>query len=187
MAINAAKTSLTKATYILGDTIQWLADLAPDSIHAVVTDPPYGLREYEDKDYKKLRSGRGGVWRIPPILCSPTRGVERNCTASVSKLQRFMRQIVRAALPLGIGIVYDRFAGSGSTLAAAESQGLHSIGTDRDPVRRRNVHICVDVIHAFDSVPVSLVDGLHAKLSGGVLPAPGNAVRRSPPVSASSW
>ena len=55
-----------KATYILGDTIKWLADLPPHSIHAVVTDPPYGLLEYEEKDHKKLRSGRGGVWRIPP-------------------------------------------------------------------------------------------------------------------------
>ena len=31
------------ATYVLGDAIQWLADLPPNSIHAVVTDPPYGL------------------------------------------------------------------------------------------------------------------------------------------------
>ena len=54
------------ATYVLGDTIKWLADLPANSIHAVVTDPPYGLLEYEEKDHKKLRSGRGGVWRIPP-------------------------------------------------------------------------------------------------------------------------
>jgi len=43
-----------------------------------------------------------------------------------------MRQVVRAALPLGIGIVYDPFAGSSSTLAAAEANGYLSIGTDRD-------------------------------------------------------
>ena len=42
-----------------------------------------------------------------------------------------MRQIVRAALPLGIGIIYDPFAGSGSTLAAAEAVGYCAVGTDR--------------------------------------------------------
>jgi site-specific DNA-methyltransferase (adenine-specific) len=39
---------------------------------------------------------------------------------------------VRAALPLGIGILYDPFAGSASALAAAEAVGYRSLGTDRD-------------------------------------------------------
>ena len=43
-----------------------------------------------------------------------------------------MRHIVRASLPLGAGIVYDPFAGSGSTLAAAEAVGYRSVGTDHD-------------------------------------------------------
>lgn len=38
-----------KATYVLGDAIQWLAELPANSIHAVVTDPPYGVIEYDDK------------------------------------------------------------------------------------------------------------------------------------------
>jgi|TARA_B100001105_G_C22400368_1_gene449076 DNA modification methylase len=263
------------ATYVLADAVQWLAELPPNSIHAVVTDPPYGVTEYEDKNHDKLKQGRGGVWRIPPsfdgakrrplprftvltqdeitalqsffgalayglqralvpgghifiasnpllstltfhafqraglekrgelirlvqtfrggdrpkgaekefsdvsmmarscwepwgifrkpftgtaaenlrrwgvgglrrisedepfkdvITCSPTRGLEREIAPHPSlKPQRFMRQVVRASLPLGIGIVYDPFAGSGSTLAAAEANGYHAIGTDRDP------------------------------------------------------
>jgi DNA modification methylase len=48
------------------------------------------------------------------------------------KPQRFLRQVVRAALPLGQGVVYDPFAGSGSTLAAAEAIGYAAIGTERD-------------------------------------------------------
>jgi DNA modification methylase len=264
-----------RATYILGDTINWLSDLPANSIHAIVTDPPYGLIEYDEKNHKKLRAGRGGVWRIPPsfdganrqplprftvlsadeitalhgffsaaafgmlralvpgghvfiasnpllstmtfhalqsagfekrgefirlvqtlrggdkpkgaekefpgvsvmprscwepwgifrkpcegtiaenlrvwgtgglcrtsrqeplkdvIQCSPTRGEEKKIAPHPSlKPQRFLRQIVRAALPLGVGIIYDPFAGSGSTLAAAEALGFHSVGTDRDP------------------------------------------------------
>lgn len=262
------------ASYVLAEAVQWLADLPPNSIHAVVTDPPYGVTEYADKNHKKLKQGRGGVWRIPPsfdganrrplprftvltndeiavlqsffgslacglaralvpgghifvasnpllstltfhafqraglekrgelirlvqtlrggdrpkgaeeefsdvsmmarscwepwgifrkpyigtaaenlrqwgtgglrrisadepfkdvITCSPTRGSEREIAPHPSlKPQRFMRQVVRAALPLGIGIVYDPFAGSGSTLAAAQANGYHAIGTDRD-------------------------------------------------------
>ncbi len=48
------------------DALEWLGRAAPNSIQAVVTDPPYGLLEYSEKEQKKLRRGRGGVWRIPP-------------------------------------------------------------------------------------------------------------------------
>jgi site-specific DNA-methyltransferase (adenine-specific) len=49
-----------------GDCFDWLACQPPASIHAVVTDPPYGLVEYQPDEQRKLRAGRGGVWRIPP-------------------------------------------------------------------------------------------------------------------------
>ena len=69
------------------------------------------------------------------IPCSPTRGREKEIAPHPSlKPQRFLRQVVRGVLPLGIGIVYDPFAGSGSTLAAAEAIGYRAIGTDRDSV-----------------------------------------------------
>lgn len=48
------------------DCFQWLAGAEPNSIHAVVTDPPYGLVEFHPEQQEKLRNGRGGVWRIPP-------------------------------------------------------------------------------------------------------------------------
>lgn len=35
-------------TYVLAETIQWLVCLPPNSIHAIVTDPPYGVLEYEE-------------------------------------------------------------------------------------------------------------------------------------------
>lgn len=47
------------------------------------------------------------------------------------KPQSFLRQLVRAVLPLGTGIVADPFMGSGSTIAAAESLGYSSVGVER--------------------------------------------------------
>jgi len=262
-----------RVTLVHDDAIHFLSELPANSIHAVVTDPPYGLIEYDDANLGKMRSGSGGVWRIPPafdgaaraplprftvlsaeeverlhnffgavaygalralapgghliiasnpllssmcfyafqkagfekrgevirqvqtlrggdrpkgaekefsdvtvmprscfepwgvfrkpcdgtvaanlrkwgtgglrrlspdeplkdiIPCSPTRGREREIAPHPSlKPQRFMRQIVRASLPLGVGIVCDPFAGSGSTLAAAEALGYRAIGVDR--------------------------------------------------------
>ena len=48
------------------DGLDWLRARDEHSVHAVVTDPPYGLIEYTDEEQDKLRKGRGGVWRIPP-------------------------------------------------------------------------------------------------------------------------
>jgi len=48
------------------DCLHWLSRRPPLSIHAVVTDPPYGMVEYKPHEQAKLRNGKGGVWRIPP-------------------------------------------------------------------------------------------------------------------------
>lgn len=256
------------------DCFEWLRYAPPRSIHAVVTDPPYGLVEYSDRQMGKLRSGNGGVWRIPPsfdgnirsplprfttlsdgdlenirhffedlglllykalvpggnaifasnplvqhyvadalskaglevrgaivrcvmtmrggdrpknaheefsgvsvmprsmwepwlvfrrplqgrvqdnlrmwktggfrrpspekpfgdlIQSRPASRAERAVAPHPSlKPQPFLRQIVRAALPLGEGVILDPFAGSGSTLAAALTQGYSSIGIESD-------------------------------------------------------
>jgi DNA modification methylase len=51
-----------------GDGFEWLAKAAPNSVHAVVTDPPYGLVEYTERELEKRRKARGGVWRMPPAF-----------------------------------------------------------------------------------------------------------------------
>ncbi len=56
------------------DCMAWLTRQAPNTFHAVVTDPPYGLVEYTSKEQGKLRQGKGGVWRLPPAFD----GVERS-------------------------------------------------------------------------------------------------------------
>jgi len=259
----------------MGDALLWLVGRADNSVHAIVTDPPYGLKEYSEPEKQKLRSGRGGVWRIPPsfdgckrrplprftvldetdratlraffvdfakqamralvpgghiviatnpllshlvymplmeagfekrgeiirlvqtlrggdrpknahdefndvsvmprsgwepwglfrkpcegrvqdnlrkwgtgglrrisendpfsdvIRSSPTRREERAIAPHPSlKPQAFMRQVVRAALPLGKGVILDPFMGAGSTIAAATAVGYDSIGVEFDP------------------------------------------------------
>lgn len=53
---------------IHADCFDWLRLVPENSIHAVVTDPPYGVKEYEADQLEKRGNGRGGVWRIPPSL-----------------------------------------------------------------------------------------------------------------------
>ena len=50
------------------DCFDWLRECPAQSLHAVCTDPPYGLLEFTGKEVSKLRAGRGGVWRLPPTI-----------------------------------------------------------------------------------------------------------------------
>lgn len=271
---NFTERKIGKATLVRGNCFDWLKTRAANSVHAVVTDPPYGLVEYTDVETSKLRKGKGGVWRIPPdfdgnkraplprfttlrehdrralreffaefatallrvtvpganvviasnpllahvvaeamtagglemrgqivrlvmtmrggdrpknahdefsdvsvmprsmfepwivlrhpldgrvqdnlrkwktggfrrisdaqpfgdvIRSHPTTAAERKLAPHPSlKPQALMRQLVRASLPLGRGVVLDPFCGAGSTLAAANALGYSSIGIERD-------------------------------------------------------
>ena len=55
------------------DCFSWIERQPKNSIHAVVTDPPYGLYEYTEEQQTKLRLRKGGVWRIPPSFDGSTR------------------------------------------------------------------------------------------------------------------
>ena len=50
------------------DCVEWLRRQPADSIEAICTDPPYGLVEFSKEELAKLRTGRGGIWRIPPKI-----------------------------------------------------------------------------------------------------------------------
>jgi DNA modification methylase len=63
------ETSIGKARLVRADCFEWLKAAKERSIHAIVTDPPYGMVEYTDKEQRKLRNGdKGGIWRIPPAF-----------------------------------------------------------------------------------------------------------------------
>jgi len=78
--VGPAKVSISSQSIAIGDAVlhhadclTWLSGQEPHKFAAVVTDPPYGLVEYTSKEQSKLRSGRGGVWRIPPSFDGHTR------------------------------------------------------------------------------------------------------------------
>jgi site-specific DNA-methyltransferase (adenine-specific) len=275
---------------VQADAFDWLAKAKRRSIHAVVTDPPYGLVEYHPRELAKMKKARGGIWRIPPsfdgcqrsplprftvltdtdraglrtffqrfaevvfpvlvpgahlfiatnplvshlvyepmiaagfekrgelvrlvytlrggdrpknaheefadvtvmpkscyepwgifrkpcegrvqdnlrtwktgglrrisgaepfkdlIESSPARGLERDVAPHPSlKPQRFLRQLVRAVLPLGEGVILDPFMGSGSTVAAASACSLRSIGLEVSPEYYRMAEKAVPILAA---------------------------------------
>ena len=55
-----------QSAIIHADCFEWLRRLPENTIHAIVTDPPYGVKEYETEQIAKRASGQGGMWRIPP-------------------------------------------------------------------------------------------------------------------------
>ena len=89
------------------------------------------LRKWKTGGFRRLTQSKpfGDV-----IRSSPTPRLERQIAPHPSlKPQAFLRQIVRAALPIAEGVILDPFAGSGSTLAAANAVGYPSIGIESDP------------------------------------------------------
>lgn len=76
----------------LTDCFDWLRCQREASIHAVVTDPPFGLVEYEGDQLRKRETGKGGIWRIPPELD----GVQRKPLPRFTVLkQRDLENLVR--------------------------------------------------------------------------------------------
>ncbi|HEY2397251.1 MAG TPA: DNA methyltransferase [Rudaea sp.] len=95
----------------------------------------------EGRVQDNLRRWNTGGFRRPSkdkpfgdvLQSAPTNRAERELAPHPSlKPQTFLRTVVRGVLPLGIGTVLDPFAGSGSTLAAAEYVGYTSIGLEKD-------------------------------------------------------
>ncbi len=77
-----------RSTMLLSDCMDWLAAQNDASVHAIVTDPPYGLVEYSENEQSKLRNGKGGVWRIPPSFDGNRRSpIPRFTTLTEHQLQ----------------------------------------------------------------------------------------------------
>ena len=92
-----------QSTLYHDDCFSWIARQEDCSIHAVVTDPPYGLYEYTEEQQSKLRSGKGGVWRIPPSFDGSARSPLPRFTTLDSQqlieLREYFSAWARALLP----------------------------------------------------------------------------------------
>lgn len=93
-----------KALVLQADCMDWLRTRELRSVHAVVTDPPYGLHEYSEEQQEKLRNGKGGVWRIPPsfdgVRRSPLPRFTVLTKAELKELEDFFYLWARALTPV---------------------------------------------------------------------------------------
>lgn len=92
------------ALLVHDECLNWLRAREPSSIHAVVTDPPYGLFEYSPEQQEKLRNGKGGVWRIPPSFDGAKRSPLPRFTvlrpADLRNLEEFFFDWARLLVPV---------------------------------------------------------------------------------------
>ncbi|PSR21556.1 MAG: DNA methylase [Sulfobacillus thermosulfidooxidans] len=81
---------------ILADCFEWLQSIPESSIHSIVTDPPYGVKEYEPHQVAKRDAGQGGIWRIPPSFDGHQRSPLPRFTAlNVKELESLQEFFVR--------------------------------------------------------------------------------------------
>ena len=137
------------------DAFEWLSQAAPRSVHAVVTDPPYGLVEYTPQELRKMKLGRGGVWRIPPQFDGCQRRPLPRFTVLNAKQRRALREFFHrfatglmpvlvpgahvfiATNPLVSPLVYEPFMSAGF-----EKRGeiIRVVRTLRGGDRPKNAH-----------------------------------------------
>jgi site-specific DNA-methyltransferase (adenine-specific) len=81
------------ALAIHADCFDWLRQVPDWSLHAIVTDPPYGVEEYEPSQLDRLHNGnRGGIWRIPPSFDGHDRSPLPRFTALNAKQRSALRE-----------------------------------------------------------------------------------------------
>ena len=155
-----------QATLHHGDCLAWLKKRAKThgrSIHAVVTDPPYGITEYLETEKQKLRDGVGGVWRIPPAYDGHQRApLPRFTVLSASDLDylhdffKAWAEVLRPALLPGAHVMVacnpliSPYISMALTRAGLERRGeiVRQVMTMRGGDRPKNAH------HEFDDVTV---------------------------------
>lgn len=99
-----------QSTHIVhADCFEWLGRLPENCLHAIVTDPPYGVKEYDFDQLEKKDNGNGGIWRLPPSFDGHVRSPLPRFTALDKKereaIDRFFfewgKQVLHALRPGG--------------------------------------------------------------------------------------
>ena len=103
-SLGFAEPSAVGLPIVNADALEWLKDREPNSIHAVVTDPPYGILEYSEAQLNKMRDGRGGVWRHPASFDNANRKPVPRFTiltdADKILLQKFFEDFADLLMPV---------------------------------------------------------------------------------------
>lgn len=76
---------LTNSLIVHADCLEWMGRAPQESVHAIVTDPPYGVKEYDFAQIEKRANGNGGIWRIPPSFDGSQRAPLPRFTALTQK------------------------------------------------------------------------------------------------------
>ena len=84
--------TIGKSELVHADCFDWLSGLRENTLHAVVTDPPYGVKEYDSDQLEKRANGKGGIWRIPPSFDGHTRAPLPRFTALNQKERARLQQ-----------------------------------------------------------------------------------------------
>lgn len=109
------------------------------------------------------RFGTGALRRPSKVVpftdffqSGPARSLERSIAPHPSlKPQAFLRELVSAVLPLERGVLLDPFMGSGSTIAAARSRGVRSIGLETNATFFAMAKRAIPLLSEIELEPVS--------------------------------
>ncbi len=101
-ALDYSHQSIGKSLLVHADSFEWMGRMPENSIHGIVTDPPYGVKEYEFDQLEKRANGNGGIWRIPPSFDGSVRQPLPRFTALNPKereqLSRFFAEWAKVAV-----------------------------------------------------------------------------------------
>jgi len=84
--------SIKKSKLFNGDCFDIMNAMEELSVHSIVTDPPYGVKEYEDEQLAKRKDRIGGIWRLPPAFDNANRAPLPRFTALSEKEMKIFEQ-----------------------------------------------------------------------------------------------
>jgi site-specific DNA-methyltransferase (adenine-specific) len=101
-ALDYRSEGIGQSRIVHADCFEWLGSIPESSLHAIITDPPYGVKEYDFDQIEKRANGNGGIWRIPPSFDGHIRAPLPRFTALNDKeratLRRFFVEWARLAV-----------------------------------------------------------------------------------------
>jgi len=136
LIFNFPSASFGTSRVIHADCFEWFDKVATNSIHAIVTDPPYGVKEYDLDQLEKRGNGHGGIWRIPPSFDGNERSPLPRFTALNERererlsifFEKWARSVVRILRPGGHVFIASNTFLSQLVFTALVSGGLEYRG-----------------------------------------------------------